>query len=84
MENNKDRTIEIELEDGEKVEGKILFTFEANGDDFVLYELKEQVFAAKVDDNNNLKAVEEDEWPLVEKVFKEYMEDTDEDEVEDE
>ncbi|NQZ29053.1 MAG: DUF1292 domain-containing protein [Mycoplasmatales bacterium] len=80
MENNtntnidEDRIIEITLENGEKVEGEILFTFEANGDDFVLYEVQEELFAAKVDEQGQLKPIEEDEWSLVEKVYEEYQE----------
>ncbi len=80
MENNtntnidEDRIIEITLEDGKKVEGEILFTFEANGDDFVLYEVQEELFAAKVDEQGQLKPIEEDEWALVEKVYEEYQE----------
>jgi hypothetical protein len=30
-----------------KLKAKILFTFNENGDDFVLYELNENVYAAK-------------------------------------
>ncbi|CAM9093802.1 DUF1292 domain-containing protein [Mycoplasma marinum] len=80
MENNKntnldeDRIIEVVLENGEKAEGIILFTFEANGDNFVLYEIQEQLFAAKVDEQGGLKSVEEDEWSLIEKVYEEYQE----------
>ncbi len=70
----KDREIEVKLKDGSTAKGEILFTFEANGDDFVLYAINDEVFASKVDEENNLSPVEEDEWPLVEKVFNEFME----------
>ena len=86
MENNtntnieEDRIIEITLEDGTKAEGEILFTFEANGDDFILYELNEELFAAKIDEQGNLKPIEEDEWSLVEKVYEEYQETFEEEE----
>lgn len=69
-----ERKIEVKLENGKVAEGEILFTFEANGDNFVLYAIKEEVFAAKVDENNNLSPVEKDEWPYVEKIFNQYME----------
>jgi len=57
----EERTINITLENGEVAEGEILFTFEANGDDFILYSLNDEVFAAKIDEDNNLAQVEEDE-----------------------
>ncbi len=85
MENNnknieEDRTIEITLDDGTKAEGEILFTFEANGDDFVLYELKEELFGAKINEEGELKPIAKDEWSLVEKVYEEYKENFEEDE----
>lgn len=76
----EERKINVTLENGKTVEGEILFTFEANGDDFVLYEINSEVFAAKVDENNNLSPVEEDEWPHVEKIFNQYMEDLEKEE----
>ncbi len=72
---NEDKKIEVKTEDGKTLQGEILFTFEANGDDFILYEINEEVFAAKIDDNKELRQVEEDEWPLVEKIFNQFMED---------
>ena len=75
-----DTTIVVTTEDGKKLEGQIVFTFEANGDDFVLYEINDEVFAAKVDEEGNLAEVEEDEWKLVEKVYKEWLEEEDADE----
>lgn len=67
----------ITTEDGREVEGEILFTFEANGDDFVFYTLgdSDEANVSKVDEEGNLKPVEEDEWKLLEKVFEEYQED---------
>lgn len=75
--NNDENKILITTEDNKQVEGTILLHFEANGDDFVLYELKDRVHAAKIDGNNNLSPVEEDEWPLVEKIYNEFMEEVD-------
>ncbi|MCP4337223.1 MAG: DUF1292 domain-containing protein [Mycoplasma sp.] len=78
----EERKINVTLKDGKTVEGEILFTFDANGDDFVLYEINKEVFAAKVNENNELSAVEEDEWPLIEKVFNEYQDSLEEEEEE--
>ncbi|WKX02313.1 DUF1292 domain-containing protein [Candidatus Mycoplasma mahonii] len=73
---DEDKLINIETKDGKTLQGEILFTFEANGDNFILYSVKDKVFSAKIDDNKKLSLIEEDEWPLVEKIFNEYMEDT--------
>ncbi len=74
---NTEKLIEIKTEDGKTLQGEILFSFEANGDDFVLYEIDGNVFAAKYDESNNLNQIEEDEWPLVEKIFEQYIEEND-------
>lgn len=74
MENNE-KVIIVKDAKGKEKEGHILFTFEANGDNFVLYELDDNAFAAKVDEEGNLSPVEEDEWKLIEKIYKEYQED---------
>lgn len=76
-----DTSIFVTTEDGKKLEGEIVFTFEANGDDFVLYEINNEIHAAKVDEENNLTQLEEDEWKLVEKIYTEWL---DEQEEEDE
>lgn len=77
-----DTRIFVTTEDGKKLEGEIIFTFEANGDDFVLYQIGDEVFAGKVDEENNLSEVEEDEWKLVEKVYQEWLEESGDDEDE--
>lgn len=77
-----DTRIYVTTEDGKKLEGEIVFTFEANGDDFVLYQIGDEVFAGKVDEENNLSEVEEDEWKLVEKVYQEWLEEAGEQEDE--
>lgn len=74
MTNNDENLIEIKTDNGKVLQGEILFTFEANGDDFILYGVGDEVFAAKIDDKKNLSQVEEDEWPLVEKIFNQFME----------
>ncbi|MCK5946053.1 MAG: DUF1292 domain-containing protein [Mycoplasmataceae bacterium] len=76
--------IEIKTQDGKTIQGEILFHFEANGDNFVLYEAEEQLFAAKIDENKNLTPVEEDEWPMVEKIYNQFMEDYENEEEDDE
>ena len=77
---NTDRKIIVKDKDGKDIEGNILFTFEANGDDFVLYEINNEAFAGKVDENGNLSKIEDDEWALVEKIYNEYMEEKEENE----
>lgn len=72
---NLERTIIVKDKNDNNMEGQIIFTFEANGDNFVLYELNEEAFAAKVNEEGTLTPVMEDEWKLVEKIYNEYMED---------
>lgn len=75
MENKKNNndTIFVELENGEKKEAKILFTFKENGDQFILYEIDDVAYGAKMNEDNSLSAIEEDEWDLVEKIFQEWV-----------
>jgi len=70
-----ERTITITLENGTTVEGEILFTFELNGDNFILYELEDKMFAARIDEEDNLSPINEDEWPMIEKIYNQYIED---------
>ena len=65
--------IDIELENGKKINANILFTFEENGDQFIMYEIDEIAYGAKIKEDNSLAAIEEDEWNLVEKIFNEWM-----------
>lgn len=74
-----DDVINIELEDGTKVDANILFTFNENGDQFILYEIDQVAYGAKVKDDNRLEAIDEDEWALVEKIFNEWVEDQEDD-----
>ncbi len=71
-ENLKNNIIEVELKDGKKVNANIVFTFEENGDQFILYEINNVVYGAKLNEDNSLKQIEEDEWELVEKIFNEW------------
>ena len=76
--NNKEKLnnniIEVELNDGKKVNANIVFTFEENGDQFILYEIDDVVYGAKLNEDDSLKPIEEDEWELVEKIFNEWNE----------
>lgn len=74
-----DTSIFVTTEDGKKLEGEIVFTFEANGDDFVLYQINDEIHAAKVDEENNLTQLEEDEWKLVEKIYTEWLDEQEDD-----
>lgn len=70
---SNDNIIDIELENGKKINANILFTFEENGDQFIMYEIDEIAYGAKIKEDNSLVAIEEDEWNLVEKIFNEWM-----------
>jgi hypothetical protein len=39
----------------------------------VLYELDDKAFAAKIDENNKLTPIEEDEWNIVEEIYEQYQ-----------
>ena len=84
--NNKEKLnnniIEVELNDGKKVNANIVFTFEENGDQFILYEIDDVVYGAKLNEDDSLKPIEEDEWELVEKIFNEWNEGNNQDEDE--
>ena len=71
---NLDKKIIITDETGKKVEGTIVFTFEANGENFVIYELGNNSHASKIDQEGNLRPIEEDEWKYVENIYNEYIE----------
>lgn len=77
--NNKASSIDnnvlvVELEDGKKINANILFTFNENGDQFILYEFDNTAYAAKIKDDNTLEPINDDEWNLVEKIFNEWNE----------
>lgn len=72
---DQERAIFIIDKNNQKREGEILFSFEENGDEYVIYELDNQVFGAKVDQKNDLFPIEEDEWPLVEKIYEQFLND---------
>ena len=68
-----DNVLNIELEDGKWVDASVLFTFEENGDQFIMYEIEEMAYGAKVKEDNTLISIEDDEWDLVEKIFNEWL-----------
>ena len=76
----KNNIIEVELNDGKKVNANIVFTFEENGDQFILYEIDDVVYGAKLNEDDFLKSIEEEEWELVEKIFNEWNEGNNQDE----
>ena len=84
--NNKEKLnnniIEVELNDGKKVNANIVFTFEENGDQFILYEIDDVVYGAKLNEDDSLKPIQEDECELVEKIFNEWNEENNQDEEE--
>ena len=72
--NDAENSIIITLENGSQAEGVILFTCEANHEEYVFYEFEGKVLAAKYDENNNLKEINHDEWSIVEKIYNDYVE----------
>lgn len=78
LSNNK--ILQIELENGKWIDADILFTFEENGDQFIMYEIDGVAYGAKIKEDNSLIKIEEDEWNLVEKIFNEWLEEEDEEE----
>lgn len=72
----------ITMEDGKVIDANILFTFNENGDQYIVYEIEHETdneieyvaYAAKLNDDNSIEQVNEDEWPIIEKIFNEWME----------
>ncbi|NQZ65951.1 MAG: DUF1292 domain-containing protein [Mycoplasmatales bacterium] len=75
MENNDERTIIVTDENNNDVKGKVIFTFEANGEDYILYELNDNAYASKISETGDLSPILDDEWKLVEKIYNEFLED---------
>lgn len=75
----------ITLENGQIIDANIILTFKENGDQFIIYEIEEKndfneysvVYGSKIDENNLIKPIENDEWPIVEKIFNEWVEQND-------
>ncbi len=80
----KSKFVTITLEDDTTVEAEVVFTFEENGDTFILYAINDMVHPAKIAEDDSLIMIEDDEWEIVEKIFNEFMEDEENDIFEDE
>lgn len=80
----KSKFVTITLDDKSQVEAEVVFTFEENGDTFILYAIDDTVYPAKIADDDSLILLEDDEWEIVEKIFNEFMEDEENDIFEDE
>ena len=74
---NDEKIIEVELENGQKVTGELLFVYEENGDTYVLYQLENEdlVYGAKMKEDNSLYAIDDDEWKIIEKIYQAWLED---------
>ncbi len=70
----KSKFVTITLEDNSIVEAEVVFTFEENGDTFILYAIDEIVYPAKIADDDSLIVIQDDEWEIVEKIFNEFLE----------
>ncbi|MBX4210166.2 MAG: DUF1292 domain-containing protein [Mollicutes bacterium PWAP] len=79
---DENRIITITMENGKEAEGKVIFTFETNGENFILYEVEgfETIFAARINEKDELSEVQEDEWPIIEKVYKDFIEEMEKEE----
>lgn len=84
--NLKNNVLTITLEDNSQIDANILFTFNENGDQFIVYEIEELVnnelqgiaYAAKLREDNSIIPIENDEWEIVEKIFNDWLEDNEE------
>ena len=75
----KSKFVTITLDDETTVEAEVVFTFEENGDTFILYAIDDIVHPAKIAEDDSLIMIEDDEWEIIEKIFKEFMENEDND-----
>ncbi|MGL5732929.1 MAG: DUF1292 domain-containing protein [Metamycoplasmataceae bacterium] len=80
----KSKFVTITLEDDSTVEAEVVFTFEENGDTYILYAIGDTVHPAKIAEDDSLIMIEDDEWDIVEKIFNEFMNDEENDIFEDE
>lgn len=78
-EENELKTIFITDENNVKHEGEIIFSFTENGDEYIIYELNNQAFGAKINEHKKLSPIDDDEWPLVEKIYNQFLEEKDDD-----
>jgi hypothetical protein len=57
----KAKFVTITLEDETTVEAEVVFTFEENGDTFILYAIEDMVHPAKIAEDDSLIMIEDDE-----------------------
>ena len=69
--------LEVTLENDEVVSANILFTFNENGDQFIFYEIANVVYAAKLQVDNTLLAINDDEWKIAEQIFEQWINEPD-------
>ncbi|MCR8613162.1 MAG: DUF1292 domain-containing protein [Mycoplasma sp.] len=74
FDDHDERKISIELDDGAKKEGIIIFTFHNDDFEYILYELDDFAYAAKITSDNALLPIDDDEWNLIEKIYDEFQE----------
>ncbi|MGL4343091.1 MAG: DUF1292 domain-containing protein [Metamycoplasmataceae bacterium] len=75
------KKITIKMEDGTCKEAEIVFAFNEAGEDYILYELNNQIHAVKVNDNNEIiQITDERELEIVEEIYNDFLEDSDGDE----
>ncbi|WP_050707643.1 hypothetical protein [[Mycoplasma] mobile] len=67
------REIDVYDENGKKLKGIVLFTFEEAGDTFICYTIKEEVFFSKLNEDNSLSNLEEDEYKIVEQIWEDFI-----------
>lgn len=66
------REIDVYDEKGHKLKGIVLFTFEEAGDTFICYSVDEEIFFSKLKEDNSLEELEDDEYEIVEKIWKDF------------
>ncbi len=71
----------VEGPDGQDVEMEILFTFDKDGKNYVVFRennsMSEEIFASQYDEEGNLNPIEtDDEWAMIEEVLGAFIEET--------
>lgn len=83
-----DDVLSIQLEDGTTVDAYILFTFNENGEQYIMYEIEQPngdemdyiAYGAKLGPNDEIIPINDDEWEIVERIFNEWVESEEEEE----
>ena len=63
----------ITNKNNKKEKGKILFITKQNDNEYIFYELKNKLFVSKLLKDNKLEDVSEEEWPILEEIYQEYI-----------